>query len=463
MTTTDLAVPPSPPGGDRAIQRAGDSRGGGVRRDAAGKSSFAQLVKGMSGSPAASPGDDPKVSAEERKADGSKADGLPTAPQAAGTGSDLAALLANALVPGSGSLSAAPPSAGASQPLPANQADPSGAGAASAVSQPQAGVGSLPLSATGDSASTAGAGLRPVQVQVVARETHFAPAGTSSLPASSPLVAASPDQTEAEARSGLATPAPSGSIPPSPGEAGTKSVSPSPTSSSRGEEDTSASNAIQPVQTSLKPEGGEARSQGGGTNHPSLALEPRAAPAASSPTDSQDPRGGFAAVPGQVANAIQDEADRVAVAHGPSEAAAPAVAEGVLRVLKIELRPADLGLVTVEMRLKDGRLEASLRASRPETADYLRDSSSAITDLLSRAGYRAELAILDRGRSPSGSAPSPAGHLPSQSFEGDRSGGGGARRQPTERGSEGRAEPGDRRVNATDAHHDRGGSRNLYI
>ncbi|MCJ2090925.1 flagellar hook-length control protein FliK [Methylobacterium sp. J-072] len=104
-----------------------------------------------------------------------------------------------------------------------------------------------------------------------------------------------------------------------------------------------------------------------------------------------------------IATAIREELQRAtaAAAQGqlPADPAANAVPAGPLRTLKIQLRPEDLGVVTVEMRLSNGQLETHLRASQPETAALLHKDTALLTDLLSNSGYRAEVSVGQAARS----------------------------------------------------------------
>ncbi len=98
-----------------------------------------------------------------------------------------------------------------------------------------------------------------------------------------------------------------------------------------------------------------------------------------------------------LAAAVKDELRRVAEA-GPAarvqaDPAAAATPDGPLRVLRIQLKPEDLGTVTVELRLTNGQLETHLRASRPETAALLHRDTAILTDLLRQANYQAEVTV----------------------------------------------------------------------
>ncbi|MCB5177751.1 flagellar hook-length control protein FliK [Microvirga lenta] len=65
--------------------------------------------------------------------------------------------------------------------------------------------------------------------------------------------------------------------------------------------------------------------------------------------------------------------------------------DGVLRMLDIQLHPAELGVVTVKMRLAGDRLEMELHASSDETAELLRKDSEKLSSLLRTSGYRPDV------------------------------------------------------------------------
>ncbi|CAO4133011.1 flagellar hook-length control protein FliK [Methylorubrum extorquens] len=82
----------------------------------------------------------------------------------------------------------------------------------------------------------------------------------------------------------------------------------------------------------------------------------------------------------------------------PSARPVPASAEaGPLKILTLQLHPADLGSVLVRMRLQDGRLEMSLRTSREETAERLRKEGDLLAGLLREAGYEPEAVTIQSG------------------------------------------------------------------
>lgn len=70
---------------------------------------------------------------------------------------------------------------------------------------------------------------------------------------------------------------------------------------------------------------------------------------------------------------------------------------GPLKILTLQLHPADLGTVLVRMRLQDGRLEMSLRTSREETAERLRKEGDLLSGLLREAGYEADTVTIQAG------------------------------------------------------------------
>ncbi|MBA9070919.1 chemotaxis protein MotD [Methylobacterium sp. RAS18] len=89
----------------------------------------------------------------------------------------------------------------------------------------------------------------------------------------------------------------------------------------------------------------------------------------------------------------------------PSAHPVPASTEaGPLKILTLQLHPADLGSVLVRMRLQDGRLEMSLRTSREETAERLRKEGDLLAGLLREAGYEPEAVTIQSGGPGAGEA-----------------------------------------------------------
>nr|WP_319483286.1 flagellar hook-length control protein FliK [uncultured Cohaesibacter sp.] len=75
----------------------------------------------------------------------------------------------------------------------------------------------------------------------------------------------------------------------------------------------------------------------------------------------------------------------------------------LLRVLDIQLHPADLGKVRLSVRLNDNNVEVRIEASKAETAKMLQSNQGELNRLLQRAGYQADhisvVAVDDRGSS----------------------------------------------------------------
>jgi hypothetical protein len=82
--------------------------------------------------------------------------------------------------------------------------------------------------------------------------------------------------------------------------------------------------------------------------------------------------------------------------------------ESALRVLNLQLHPAELGTVTVKMKLAGDALEMELHVEKEETAQLLRHDSEKLSALLRGSGYRPDVvsiqvtdsAIPDRSSTP---------------------------------------------------------------
>lgn len=61
-----------------------------------------------------------------------------------------------------------------------------------------------------------------------------------------------------------------------------------------------------------------------------------------------------------------------------------------LKVLHIQLQPADLGTVTVRMELKDAELSLQVEADRAETVNLIRNDQDTLSSLLRSAGYNVD-------------------------------------------------------------------------
>ncbi len=73
---------------------------------------------------------------------------------------------------------------------------------------------------------------------------------------------------------------------------------------------------------------------------------------------------------------------------GLNRVATARASAGVLRVLDLQLKPAELGLVTIRMRLAGDGIEMEIRAQNDDTADLLRHDAEKLSNLLRASGYR---------------------------------------------------------------------------
>lgn len=93
----------------------------------------------------------------------------------------------------------------------------------------------------------------------------------------------------------------------------------------------------------------------------------------------------------QVAEGIRSElgdAGETALTWSPAaSAAAKPHADAPIKVLLIQLQPADLGTVTVRMSLKDDALELQIEASQQDTAQRLQQDQDSLSKVLRTAGY----------------------------------------------------------------------------
>ncbi|MCJ2058091.1 flagellar hook-length control protein FliK [Methylobacterium sp. J-048] len=135
-----------------------------------------------------------------------------------------------------------------------------------------------------------------------------------------------------------------------------------------------------------------------------------------------------------IATTIREELERATAAAASqgglqADPAANAVPVEPLRMLKIQLRPEDLGVVTVEMRLSNGQLETHLRASQPETAALLHKDTAILTDLLNQGGYKADVIVGQARPTETGAGGSQQQASPSFTDGGARPGNEGARQR----------------------------------
>jgi chemotaxis protein MotD len=108
----------------------------------------------------------------------------------------------------------------------------------------------------------------------------------------------------------------------------------------------------------------------------------------------------------RLANAILDqagpmraEASSAAQTHnGASFVTTARASEGVMRVLNIQLHPAELGLITIRMRLSGDDLGMEIQVSNEETARLLKADTEKLSNLLRGSGYRADTISIHIGQ-----------------------------------------------------------------
>ncbi|WP_243374151.1 flagellar hook-length control protein FliK [Microvirga solisilvae] len=112
-----------------------------------------------------------------------------------------------------------------------------------------------------------------------------------------------------------------------------------------------------------------------------------------------DPQGLPPATLHRLANAVGADV-RAMAAEASSRAQTPdgtsrnisfKASESALRILKLQLHPAELGAVTVKMRLAGDTLEMELHVEKEETAQLLRHDSEKLSSLLRGSGYRPDV------------------------------------------------------------------------
>ncbi|CAO4164599.1 flagellar hook-length control protein FliK [Methylorubrum aminovorans] len=122
--------------------------------------------------------------------------------------------------------------------------------------------------------------------------------------------------------------------------------------------------------------------------HPEMPAEPILQAGAPAPVPASPLR--------QIVDAVTAQLPAAASAAQTRPSTAP-TETGPLKILTLQLHPADLGTVLVRMRLQDGRLEMSLRTSREETAERLRKEGDLLSGLLREAGYEADTVTIQAG------------------------------------------------------------------
>lgn len=106
----------------------------------------------------------------------------------------------------------------------------------------------------------------------------------------------------------------------------------------------------------------------------------------------------------QVASAVVAELDNSGAAAASASSAAPDLAapqsgasDQPLRILTISLEPAELGNVTVRLRLVGAAISVHLAADRRETSQMLDQQRDTIQELMQSAGYVADVAPVQHG------------------------------------------------------------------
>lgn len=71
---------------------------------------------------------------------------------------------------------------------------------------------------------------------------------------------------------------------------------------------------------------------------------------------------------------------------------------GPVRILRLQLQPEELGMVTARLRIVGGILELRLTADRQQSVEILQRDQEGLLEALRRAGYKAEIASIDFAR-----------------------------------------------------------------
>jgi chemotaxis protein MotD len=264
-------------------------------------------------------------------------------------------------------------------------------------------------------ASAQGAASPLIRVHVVQQQTLFSPVADAhplAQVAEQVAIALRPGNGR---QAGAASPDPAPGAPPgedalesaetditdadpTPGKASLPAAAPATRGGSRGQPMPAAH---VPATTGLgaKAEGVARGPTAAGLGKPMAASSPGAQPsltAADIPSPMQQI---FTRVANELASA---EAGQFA-ATDPAAAAAKIVYGSPVKVLHIQLQPAELGTITVRMSLHDSELRIHLDADRRETAHMLQTDRDALSSVLRSAGYRVDgVSIQFAGADPSG-------------------------------------------------------------
>ena len=105
----------------------------------------------------------------------------------------------------------------------------------------------------------------------------------------------------------------------------------------------------------------------------------------------EDPASG--AVPGptqQIASRITTEISAFEVVDRVQTEPNQVAGKSVLKILHIQLQPAELGTVSIRMELREGGLELHVEAAKAETADIIRGDKDTLSNLLRSSGYNVD-------------------------------------------------------------------------
>ncbi|HXF55718.1 MAG TPA: flagellar hook-length control protein FliK [Hyphomicrobiaceae bacterium] len=237
-----------------------------------------------------------------------------------------------------------------------------------------------------------------VRVSVIARETHYAPIALASLSDTAAERAAMPANLgtgpSAQTAAGRADRSVSGAYLPS-SEArqasGAADVTTRARSGAAGEGPDDGLQHMRPATREAKVEAVE----GSDTEHAGRKASLAAATGETRVSGGQSPQSAPATV---AVSVVQQVADRItAMFSDPGGDAPDPAAKGAtattpsagsqLKVLRIELQPAELGTIEVHLSLKEDALELKLEASRAETATIIARDKDALANMLRSAGY----------------------------------------------------------------------------
>lgn len=90
----------------------------------------------------------------------------------------------------------------------------------------------------------------------------------------------------------------------------------------------------------------------------------------------------------EVRSMVNEAAEQAAPADRAFQMLSIKASDSALRILNLQLHPADLGVVTIKMRLAGDSLEMELHTEKEETAQLLRNDSEKLSALLRGSGYR---------------------------------------------------------------------------